>query len=108
LRTERCPGEIKSNEEGQLRTYDNAIDLVLLPLRNDALFRDPFHAGSLGVDKRNIWPVERLEILVVEARALRFRKMSFRSRAREGLLFYLAILSVVRRQTLCGRWILDN
>ena len=49
---------------------DQAVELVLHAVDDDALRRDPLDAFALRVDQRDVGPVERVEILVVEARAL--------------------------------------
>ena len=53
------------------RGVDDAIDLVLDAVRDDALLGDAVHAFALAhVDEVDVGPVEGLEVLVVERRAL--------------------------------------
>ena len=49
---------------------DDAVDLIFHVADNDAFFVDPLDALAVGVDQSRARRVERLEIFIVEARAL--------------------------------------
>ena len=49
---------------------DQAVELVLVAVDDDAPLGDPLDAAPLRVDEVHVGPVERVEVLVVEARTL--------------------------------------
>jgi len=49
---------------------DQAVELVLDPVDDDAALGDALHAPPVRVDERDVRTVERLQVVVVEARPL--------------------------------------
>src|SRR5690606_5923637 len=54
----------------EARRVDDAVELVLATAGDDAPLGDPLHALAVGVDEVRGGLVERLQVLVVEARPL--------------------------------------
>ena len=51
----------------ETRREDQTVELVGHPVDDDAGLGDALHAAAAGVDQRDVVPVERLQIFVVEA-----------------------------------------
>ncbi len=54
----------------EARRVDETVELVLATVRDDTRLRDALDAAALGVDERDVGPIEGRQILVVEAGAL--------------------------------------
>src|SRR3546814_16830886 len=71
-----APGYVVARSAGVVgadlepRRVDDAVELVLLAGYHDAPPGDPLHTLAVRVDEVRAGPVERLQVLVVEARAL--------------------------------------
>src|SRR3546814_3151156 len=71
-----APGYVVARSAGVVgadlepRRVDDAVELVLLAGYHDAPLGDPLHTLAVGVDEVRAGLVERLQVLVVEARSL--------------------------------------